>query len=123
MIKHLLAAALALAPLSAVQAQAMPVSQFLAKADALRKKGPLALLSSDYSLLKSEVNNSARALGAEQREARKAGRKPTTCMPGKISLGTDELLGSFRAIPPAQRGMPVKAALAAFVNKKYPCPA
>jgi hypothetical protein len=109
-------------PTTALRAQTMPVATFLAKADALKKKGPLALFSSDYGKLKAEVNNSARALGAEQLAARKAGRKPATCMPKKISIGTDELLNHFQALPRAQRGVSVKTAFAWFANKKYPCP-
>ena len=109
-------------PVTALQAQAMPLSTFLSKAEALKKKGPLALFSSDIGVLKAEVNNSAKALGAEQKAAQQAGRKPATCMPKQVSIGTDELLNHFRSIPPAQRRMSVKAALASFINKKYPCP-
>jgi hypothetical protein len=118
-----LAAALVLMlPMTALPAQTMPVGTFLAKADALKKRGPLALLSSDYRTLKGEVNNSAKVLGAEQFAARKAGRKPATCMPRNISIGTDELLDHFRSIPQAQQGLGVKIALQSFINKKYPCP-
>lgn len=99
----------------------MPVATFLVKADALKKRGPFALLSSDYGKLKAEVNNSAKALGAEQSAARKAGRKPATCMPNNISIGTDELLAHFRSLPRAHQGGSVKAALLSFINKKYPC--
>jgi hypothetical protein len=99
----------------------MPVATFLAKADALKKRGPLALLSSDYGRLKAEVNNSAKALGAEQFAARKAGRKPATCMPKSISIGTDELLEHFRSISRAQPGSSVQAAMLSFVNNEYPC--
>jgi len=34
-------------PVTGAQAQSMPLPQFLAKAEALKKKGPLALFSSD----------------------------------------------------------------------------
>lgn len=107
---------------TALRAQSMPVATFLAKAEILRKQGPFALLSSDYGKLKAEINNSAKALGAEQFAARKAGRKPATCMPKKISIGTDELLDHFRSLPQAQRQVGVKAALQSFITKKYPCP-
>ena len=110
-------------PVTALRAQTMPVATFLAKADGLKKRGPFALLSSDYGKLKAEVNNSAKALGAEQSAARKAGRKPATCMPNNISIGTDELLDHFRSLPPARQAGTVKAALLSFVNRKYPCPA
>jgi len=108
--------------MTALRAQSMPVATFLTKADALKKRGPFALLSSDYGKLKAEVNNSAKTLGAEQSAARKAKRQPATCMPSNISIGTDELLNHFRSLPRAQQGGSVKAALLSFINRKYPCP-
>ena len=111
------------APATALQAQTMPVSTFLAKADALKKKGPMALFSSDIGLLKKEIQNSAKALRAEQLSAQKAGRKPALCMPAKAAVNSNELLAHFTAIPPAQRSMSVKAGFAGLIRKKYPCPA
>lgn len=107
---------------TALRAQTMPVATFLSKADALKKRGPFALLSGDYGRLKAEVNNSAKALGAEQFAASKAGRRPATCMPNNISVGTDELLSHFRSIPGDQQRVSVKAAVLSFIKKKYPCP-
>lgn len=125
-LQHLraaLAAAFLLAvPVTALRAQTMPVATFLAKADVLKKRGPFALFSSDYGKLKAEVNNSAKALGAEQFAARKAGRRPATCMPNNISMGTDEILGHFRSIPGDRQRVTVKAAVLSFIKKKYPCP-
>ena len=112
---------LAVAPLAALQGQAMPVSQFLAKADALQQKGAMALFSSDFRLLKREIQNSGKQLRAEQDTARKAGRKPGACPPKKAAMNSSELLAHFRSIPPEQRNMPVKAALAGLMRKKYPC--
>ena len=123
MRKLLLAAGIVLAPVTAAQAQSMPLSTFLAKADALQKKGPMALFSNDFTLLKKEVTQSGKALRAEENAALKAGQKPATCMPDKVSVGSSELLAHFRSIPPAQRGMSVKSAFASLVAKKYPCPA
>jgi hypothetical protein len=101
----------------------MPVSTFLAKADALQKKGPLALLSGDVNLLKKEITNSGKQLRQEQKAAQKAGRQPATCMPDKASINSGELLTHFRSIPPAQRNVSVKTAFASLMRKKYPCPA
>ena len=112
---------LAGAPVGAVYAQAMPVSQFLAKAEALQKKGAMALFSSDIGLLKKEIQNSAKQLRAEQNAARKAGRKTETCLPEKASMNSNEILAHFRSIPPQQRSMPVKTAFAGLMRKKYPC--
>ncbi len=122
-IKIAAAMILAAAPAAAVQAQSMPVAQFLAKADALQKKGMMAMFSGDIGLLKREIVNSGKELRAEQNAAAKAGRKPATCMPAKVAMNSQELLAHFRSIPPQQRSMPVKAALAGLMRKKHPCPA
>ena len=122
-MRHFAIALLVIAvPATALQAQTMPVSTFLAKANALKAKGPLALFSSDIGLLKKEIQNSAKALRAEQLAAQKAGRKPALCMPAKASMNSDELLAHFNSIPAAQRNMRVQAGFAGLMRKKYPCP-
>jgi len=121
--KILVTAFVLIAPMSALHAQSMPVSQFLGKAEALEKKGMRALFSSDIGVLKAEVMNSGKQLRAEQEAALKAGRKPATCLPKKAQMNSNELLAYLRAIPPAQRNMPIKAAFAGLMRKKYPCPA
>lgn len=123
MKKLALALVLSVAAAGPVSAQTMPVSQFLAKAEALQKRGALALFSSDIGLLKREIVNSGKQLRAEQDAAKKAGRKPATCIPPKASMNSNELLAHFKSIPPQQRSMPVKAAFAGLMRKKYPCPA
>ena len=125
MKKIALALLITLAPVGAVQAQNMPVSQFLAKAEALKKKGPLALFSGDMKVLKGEINESAKAYGTDVRAARKAGKLTHSCPPQgtTLSMNSDELLGYFNSIPPAQRGMTVKAAFYNLMKKKFPCPA
>ncbi len=110
---------------AAAHAQTMTVAEFLAKADALKKKGAMALFSSDIGKLKNEIVNSGKQLRTERLVAQKAGRKPAFCPPekGKGSINSDELLAHFQAIPPAQRGISVKAGFASLMRKKYPCPA
>ena len=122
MKKKLIAAGfLALLPLSA--ASAMDVATFLQKADALEKKGMMALFTSDYKLLKAEVVKSSEALRAERLAAKAAGKPQAYCpTPGGKGLGSDEILRTFRTIPPAQRArVDVKTALRALLVKKYPC--
>jgi len=121
MKKLVLATTLAAAPLTA--AAAMPVSTFLAKAEALQKKGAMALFSGDIGILKKELKTSSAQLKAERAAAVKAGRKPDFCPPEKASLNSNELLGHLRAIPAPQRGMPFKAAYKSFLVRKFPCPA
>jgi len=107
---------------AAVSAQSMPVSTFLAKAEALQKKGPLALLSSDIGVLKREVGAAIVSLRSERLAAAAAGHKPAYCPPGKSSMSSNELLAAMRAIPAADRPKTdVRFALKAMLIKKYPC--
>ncbi|HYI41122.1 MAG TPA: hypothetical protein VE053_12475 [Allosphingosinicella sp.] len=119
-IKLFAALALALVPLGA--AQAMDVATFLVKADAVQKKGMLALMSSDYKLLMREIETQAGALRAERLAAERARRRPAYCPPAKQSLTAKEILTAFRTISAAQRPrIQVKDALRALMARKYPC--
>lgn len=125
-MRHIAVALLLIAlPATALQAQSMTVATFLAKADALQKKGPLALLSSDLGLLKKEAQNAALSLRQERLAAKSAGRRQAFCPPEKgASLGTNDVLGHFRSIPPAQRSrVQVRDAMRSLMAKKFPCPA
>lgn len=119
-----LSTTLALLVLSAGAASAMPVSEFVTKANALEKKGPMALFASDFRLLKNEGNSAVVSAVRDERAAVKAGRKPTMCFPKdkKLSLGTGEVLGHMRTVAAAQGGMSVKDAMAGLLRKKHPCP-
>lgn len=112
-----------LVALPAGAAQAMKVDQFLQKADALQQKGMMALFSSDYKLLKGEVEAGAAALRQERLAAKAAGRPQAYC-PGDSApgLNSNEILKAFRTIPSAQRSrVEVKDALRALLARKYPC--
>ena len=103
-------------------AQAMDVKTFLAKADALKKKGMMALFSGEMKVLKGEIQSSASALKAERNASKAAGRPQAYCPPEKSSLDSNEILSSFQAIPESQRPrIQVKDALKALLVKKYPC--
>ena len=94
-------------------AQAMTVAQFLAKAKALQTQGALAVLSPDAELLKREVAMIRAAYTADLRAARAAGRMPHSCPPetGKPKLTPRQMLAELEKIPPAKRGMSMKAAV------------
>ena len=118
-----LAASLAAAAAASGPAAAMDVATFLAKADALERQGVMALLSSDYGLLKAEVQGAADRLRAERAAAVKARRRPPFCPPADVGIDPKELLGHFRAIPAAQRRRTeVQTALRGLIVRKYPCP-
>jgi hypothetical protein len=124
MRKFLVVLALVGLAATAASAQSMPVSTFLAKADALQAQGPLAVASPDFSTLRLEVKAAAKSLREEQQAAVAAGRKPAFCQVEKGSIDSDELLAAMRAVPPAQRSTTeVKSVLKALKIKKYPCPA
>jgi len=114
---------IALAPVTAANAQNMPLNQFLAKATALEKKGPMALFSSDMGLLKKEMQASGKELRAERLAAKAAGRAPAFCPPEKgVEMDAKEILSHFRSIPQAQRNrMRVKDAFRSLMVRKYPC--
>ena len=121
-MKMKLLAALMLAVVPVGAAQAMDVATFLAKADALKKKGMMALMSSDYKLLKNEIVTHSNTLRAERLAAEKAKRRPAYCPPAKSGLNSDEILAAFRSIPAAQRPRTdVKDALRALLARKFPC--
>ena len=100
----------------------MDVATFLAKADALQKKGPMALFSGDYRRLKREAEGAGAQLKAENAALVKAGKPTPYCPPKKGSLGSTELLNGFRAIPAADRPrMTVKDGMRTYLAKKWPC--
>lgn len=117
-------AALALAAFPGTLAAApgdMNVATFLAKADALRAKGPAALFSSDIEVLKKEGTAAGEAYRARLARERAAG-KPSSCPPKGASIGQNELLAHLRAYPAGTRPrVSMKQAMADFFIKKYPC--
>ena len=104
-------------------AQNMPVSTFLAKADALKAKGAMALFSSDIGVLKSEIQAAGLAARTERKAREAAGQPKLACPPEKMSMTSDELMAFFRTIPADQRPrVSTKDAMAAMVRKRFPCP-
>ena len=114
-----MAVLLAVLPLPA---HAMDVATFLAKADPLKKKGMMAIFSSDYKLLAGEVQTHSKALREERLAAKAAGRPQAYCPPEKSGLKVDELMAGLHAIPAAQQPRTsMKDALKALLVRKYPC--
>lgn len=103
-------------------ANAMDVATFLAKADALSARGPLAMFSGDLGLLKSEAVNAGRALKAERLAQSAAGKPTAYCPPAGSSMNSDDLLAAMRSIPATERPrVSVQAAMKAMMIRKYPC--
>jgi hypothetical protein len=99
----------------------MTVATFLAKAEALKKKGPLALMSSDLSLLKQEGTAAGQSYRARLARERTAG-KPSSCPPKGVKVDSDKLLGHLRTYPPAARtSTTMTTAIADYFIQTYPC--
>ena len=99
----------------------MNVATFLAKADALKAKGPAALFSSDLKLLKSE----GEAAGADYRarlNAERAAGRPSSCPPKGAKVSSDKLLSFLRSYPEHVRPRTsMKQAMGDFFARTYPC--
>jgi hypothetical protein len=113
--------------LAAAQAPGMSVAEVVARADALERKGFLAIFSGDMRAIKAEANSDLQAFGTDYFNAAQAHRPLPACPPKdgpnklKITLDTDELLQFYRSIPPDRRGMSSRQAFAQFMARKFPC--
>jgi hypothetical protein len=108
-------------------AQAMPgdmsIATFLAKADALGAKGPMAMFSSDLSLLKAEAKGGAQAYRAQLHQEQATGR-PSSCPPPHAPFTSDDVVAQMITYPVAQRShTSVRTAIADLFRKRFPCPA
>lgn len=105
-------------------ANAMTVAEFLARADALKAKGMMAMMSSDLKVVRGEMQAATTAYRAEVDAARANGRTDLGCPPpkGQAKIGSDAIMADFAAIPKgAQARMTVKSALYDVMRKRYPC--
>ncbi|GAA0487452.1 hypothetical protein GCM10009096_32920 [Parasphingorhabdus litoris] len=107
----------------AVPASAMPVSEFLPKADKLMKAGMGAMFSKNRKPVMAEMEKVTNGYRADIKAARAAGKTPSSCPPpkGKGKLNGKEFIAHLKTIPVAQRNMEVKTAFHGFMKKKYPC--
>jgi hypothetical protein len=100
----------------------MKISTFLAKADALKAKGIMAMGSSDIALLKSEGKAAGEAYRARIKADKAKNLPAHSCPPTKASVDSDDLLSHFRSYPAAQRQqLSVRSGFADMMKKKYPC--
>lgn len=107
----------------ATSAPAMPVSTFLAKAEALQKKGALSLLSSDIRLLRNQIISDGLELRKERLAAAAAGQPSAFCPPASgVKLTDQDALAAMQAVPPAERARTdSKDALRTYLAKRFPC--
>lgn len=104
-------------------AAAMPVSAFLAKAQALKAKGPLAIFSGDLKLLTNQVKSDAAQIREERLAAKAAGRPTAFCPPGNgAKLSDKDILSAMEAVPLSERARTdTRVALRAFLVRRHPC--
>lgn len=99
----------------------MSVAMFLSKADALKAKGPMALLSPDLKVLKSEGQAAGEAYRARLVAERTAG-KPSSCPPKGAKVTSNDVLSHLRTYPAgARERTSMKTAMADFFIRNYPC--
>ena len=100
----------------------MSAADFLTRADKLKAKGPMALLSSDFKHLKGEAEAAGASYRARLKADKAAGHPPHRCPPRKAAMNSDELLAHLRSYPEARRpSITMKVAFAELMRKKYPC--
>lgn len=103
-MKRSVLAAVVLTCVLTTGASAMPVSTFVTKAEALKRKGPLALVSSDLKLLTNQIKADSASLRADNKAAEVAGRTKAYCTPANgAGLTQDEILAAMTAVPAAER--------------------
>lgn len=99
----------------------MNVGTFLAKADALKAKGAMAMFSSDIEVLKTEGKAAGEAYRTRLAKERAVGR-PSSCPPKGANVNSNDLLNHLRGYPAAAKPkVSMKQAMADFFIKKYPC--
>ena len=96
---------------------------FLARAERLKAKGPLAFFDSDYGRLKAEATAVGKAIGDDRIAAEKERKPVLYCSASpRAELGSFEFIRGLEAIPPAERArMSLKDAMIRVLQKKYPC--
>lgn len=104
-------------------AAAMDVATFIAKGEALKAKGMLAMFSSDLKDIRAEAKEAARLYQLDKEARAKAGLPPNSCPPPGAKLGSMEFFDELKKIPVAERGMPMKDGMAWVSRRKFPCPA
>jgi hypothetical protein len=113
--------ALALAAPALATGGEMSVATFLAKADALKARGIMALGSSDIGLLRTEGQAAGQAYKLRLEAERKAG-KPSSCPPKGTRPSSDQIMAHLRTYPePARPRTTMKAAIADYFIRTYPC--
>jgi len=102
----------------------MTVAEFLARAEALKAKGFMAMMSPDVGVLRSEMQAATTAYRVDADAARAKGRTELGCPPpkGQVKMSSDTLMADLAALPKAsQARLSLRAALSDIMAKRFPC--
>jgi hypothetical protein len=105
-------------------AQSMNAETFFQKANALQRKGMMALFSSDVKKLMKEAKAAGETARAQRLAALKAEQKPRYCPPaGSQRMGSDEFMQRLGALPRTDRmRIDMTEAMIRILTVKFPCP-
>ncbi len=110
-----------LLPAPLMAAGEMTAGEFLAKAEKLKAQGPLALMSSDLTVLKNEGKRASKVYKDDIVRQKKSGQIPHSCPPEGGSMNADELINHLKSLSAAQKQQPFRSAFYGLMKKKYPC--
>ena len=108
----------------AANAQSMNAEAFFRKAQTLKAKGAMALMSRDLRPMIKEAKLAGMKARATRLAAVAAGRTPRYCPPkGSKRLANDEFMAGMAAIPLAERlRIDLTEAMTRILVRKFPCP-
>ena len=122
-MKRLSMALMLVALPGAALAQTMSAETFHQRAQALKKKGAMAIFSrGEIKVLTSEAQAAAKRAREQRLATIRAGGKPRSCPPEGSKMGSDEFMTRLAAIPPAERArIDMTEATVRILAGKYPC--
>ena len=107
--------------MTAAPAGAMDVATFIAKGEALKARGVMAMFSKDLKQVRAAARDAARLYKADKDARARAGLPPVSCPPKGAKLGAMEFFDELKKIPVAERDMPMKDGMAWVSRRKFPC--
>ena len=119
-----LVAAVALLVPAAASAQSMNAETFYQKAQALQRKGMMAMFSRDVKSLVREATKAGEAARAQRLAALAANKQPRYCPPkGSGRMNSDEFMRRLGAMGRAERQkIDMTEAMIRIQVVKFPCP-
>lgn len=120
-LRRAVPAMVAIMAMAAPAAAAISTGTFVVRARALQEEGVAALLSPDFSELRSEAQAATAALKADRDARKAAGKPPIACVPEGQSIGITEMLDGLDALSPADKKLPLKDGYARVLAKRFPC--